>query len=232
MKVTIHQPSYWPWLGLLDKIAKVENLIILDDVAANKASFQYRNQFFCNGSSKNLTLPVNHKLGKKINELHLKNDNWKIDHLNKLRNYYMKAPYFKQIFPEIELLYNSFVGDRAFNFIIETMKYSFSFLNITSDIICSSELESVEVKGDLVLDLCNKVNANIYLSGQGAKQYLNDFQLRKFKENGIDLEWHYFEHPIYPQHNKFNFISGLACLDLFFWNGKNDSREIFWKNIK
>jgi hypothetical protein len=232
MKVTIHQPSYWPWLGLLDKIAKAEKFIILDDVAANKASFQYRNQFFCNGSNKNLTLPVNHRLGKKLNELRLKNDNWKKDHLNKLKNYYLKAPYFNSIFPDIENLYHSFEGDKALEFIFDTMKFSFSFLNITVDTIFSSEMKSNEVKGDLVIDLCNKVNARTYLSGKGAEQYLDDDHLRKFMENGVDLEWHYFEHPIYSQHNKFDFISGLACLDLFFWNGRKNSCEIFWKNIK
>ena len=46
MKVTIYQPTYWPWLGLLDKISKSELFVILDSVNVSKGSFQYRNKFF------------------------------------------------------------------------------------------------------------------------------------------------------------------------------------------
>lgn len=231
MRITIHQPSYWPWLGLLDKIAKVEKYIVMDDVAANKASYQYKNQFFCNGQAKNISLPVNYKTGILINELQFKNDNWKQDHLNKIRNYYLKAPFFKEIYPQLEVLYNSYSDEVVFPFILETMKFSFDILNIKVDIVKSSELPSDLYKGDLVLDLCKKASATTYLSGQGAKIYMTKEQLADFKKDNINLEWHYFKHPVYSQHNKFDFISGLACLDLFFWNGKENSREIFWKKL-
>ena len=69
MKLSIHQPSYWPWLGLLSKIARSDHYIILDDVPANKASYQYRNQFFCNGKEKIITLPVNYHSDTPINQL-------------------------------------------------------------------------------------------------------------------------------------------------------------------
>lgn len=232
MKITIHQPSYWPWLGLLDKIAKVEKYVIMDDVAADKSSFQYRNQFFCDGKSVILTLPVDYKLGKKINELHFKNDTWKMDHLNKLKNYYRKAPYFKEIFPRVEALYFSYNEIDVFPFLLRTMKFAFDMLNIDVDIIKSSDLDSTGKKGDLVLSICKAANAGVYLSGQGARNYLTEEQIGQFEKNKIKLEWHCFELHSYKQNQKFEFVPGLACLDMFFWNGKEKSLELFWKNIK
>lgn len=231
MRVTIHQPSYWAWLGLLDKIAKVDKFVIMDDVAANKASYQYRNQFFCNGKEKILSLPVDYKMGKKLNELHFKNNIWKQDHLGKIKNYYLKSPYFKELYPQIEQLYNDFLGEFAFPFILKTMKFAFEYLGIDVEIIKSSELKSEKEKGDLVIDLCKKAKATTYISGQGAKNYMTKKQIEDFEKNNIILEWHKFEHPVYPQYKKFDFIAGLACLDLFFWNGKDKSREIFWENV-
>ena len=129
-------------------------------------------------------------------------------------------------------MYISYSGKFAFPFIMETMKFAFCYLDINVNVINNSELNSKFDKGDLVLDLCKKTNADIYLSGQGAKNYLTVEQIKKFEKDNIILEWHKFKHPVYPQHKKFDFVSGLACLDLFFWNGKEKSRKILWENVK
>src|SRR5262245_12377367 len=66
MRVSIHQPSYWPWLGQLAKIAKSDRYVFLDSVDAARDDFQYRNLFFCNGQAKFLTLPVNYRMSMPI----------------------------------------------------------------------------------------------------------------------------------------------------------------------
>lgn len=231
MRITIHQPSYWPWLGLLDKIAKAEKYIVLDDVAANKASFQYRNQFLCNGEIKLITLPVDYRLGKSINLLKFTNNSWREEHLNKIRNYYLKTPYFENIFPEIVKLYHSYNNDLAFPFILKTMLFAFEYLNINVDVVTSSQYSSNLSKGELVFDLCHKAKATCYVSGKGAEQYMDEATYRLFENNNIQFEWHHFTHPIYQQHPKFKFVQGLSCLDMFFWLGKENSRKVFWNNI-
>lgn len=232
LRTTIHQPSYWPWLGLLDKIAKVDKYIILDDIAANKSSFQYRNQFYCSGKSKVLSLPVDYRLGKKINELKLKNSTWKYEHLNKLKNYYGKAPFFNEVYSIIEKVYTSYNDIYAFPFIFETMKISFSILGMNPEIIKSSEINSTLSKGDLVLELCVNSGTSVYLSGQGAKNYMTNEQLKQFTETNIELEWHQFEHPTYEQNCKSDFVPGLSCLDFFFWKGVEKGRKMFRENLK
>ncbi len=67
MMVSIHQPSYFPWLGLLDKIEKSNAFIILDTVQFNDNAFQSRNIFLNhNGETQYLSIPVQKKkLSKK-----------------------------------------------------------------------------------------------------------------------------------------------------------------------
>jgi len=231
MKVCIHQPSYWAWLGLLDKIAKSDKFIVLDNVSANKASYQYRNQFFCNGQSKIITLPVNYSMGIKLNDLRFKNNSWKDKHLDKISNYYIKSPYFESIFPEIRRIYDNYQEDLVFPFIWQTMKYLLQIFNIDVDIVFSSSLQSDFHKGELVIDLCKKTNADIYLSGNGGKDYIDNNLLNSFSQNKISVEWHSFNHPVYMQHRSHDFIFGLSSLDILFWNGIDKSRKLFWGNV-
>jgi len=232
MKISIHQPSLFPWLGLLDKIARTESFVFLDDVAANKASYQYRNQFFCTGSSKFISLPVNYSLGIKLNELKYKNNLWADDHLNKLKNYYLKTPFFEEIFAELQLFYAQNKDKEPIEFLIQSMHFSFQLFGINVKTLRSSQIKYYGTKGELVLSICRALNADTYLSGQGAKDYLDDGILNKFRLSGINLEWHSFVHPKYPQHHKFDFVEGLSCLDILFFNGITKSKEIFWNSIK
>ncbi len=54
----------------------------------------------------------------------------------------------------------------------------------------------------------------------------------KFKKENIEIRWQSFKHPRYQQLEKYPFVEGLACLDLFFFQGNKISREIFWENIQ
>ena len=230
MIVAIHQPNYWPWYGLLDKINKVDLFIILDDVPANKSSYQYRNKFYCNGESKWITLPVDYKMGKKINELKFKNFDWINQHLQKLKEYYKVANHFDDFYEDLLNLYST--GDDslyAIDFIVRTMKYTFKIMDIDTNIKFSSEISTNSHKGDMVLDLCVQSKATSYLSGNGAKSYFTEDQLNNFKNYKIDLDWQKFEHPVYQQNSQYSFVSGLSILDCLFWQGKEKSRDLLKK---
>lgn len=232
MKITaIHQPSFFPWLGLLDKIAKSNHFVFLDHVSVNKGSYQYRNLFYCNGLAKFLTLPVNISINKPFNELIFTNNQWEDEHLEKLRNYYRRAHYFQQIFPIIETFYNENKRNTPVDLIINSMNLMFSLYDIKVETELSSKLSCANKKGHMVLEICQKNHTDIYLSGRGAKGYLDDEVLRAFSTSGIGLIWHDFKHPVYNQMNQFAFVNGLSSLDLIFFHGEEKSREIFWNNV-
>lgn len=232
MIVCIHQPSFWPWLGLLNKISNSDIYVILDDVPSNKESNQYRNLFFCNSKAKYLTLPVNYKMGRLIKDLSFKNSCWPYDHINKLSNYYRKAPYFSEIMPHVEIVYNKYSDQKPVNFIIETMKASCRMLNIKTKFIKSSSFNLEGMKDELVYNICLHIGTDVYLSGIGAVRYMNEEIISKFQNVGIRINWQNFEHPQYIQEKSKTFIKGLSCLDLLFWYGIDNSRHIFYQNEK
>ncbi|MFQ5693753.1 MAG: WbqC family protein, partial [Nitrospinota bacterium] len=43
MILAAHQPQYLPWLGYLDKVAKADVFLVLDDVQYKKNEWQNRN---------------------------------------------------------------------------------------------------------------------------------------------------------------------------------------------
>ena len=230
MIVSIHQPGYWPWLGMLDKIAKSDLFILLDNVDVKRNSYQYRNLFYCEGKAKYLSLPVNKSSRERLNKLSFKNYDWRNIHLNKLKSYYSKARYFDELNRELDAMYNE-EWDSPVNFILETMIFAMKYLDIKTEVRRASEFVTNEKKGKLILELCKSVNANVYLSGKGAMSYMQEVADDCWKE-GINILWQEFSHPEYEQLSGFNFVSGLACLDMFFFQGLENSRKIFWENIR
>lgn len=231
MILSIHQPSYWPWLGLLDKIAKSEQFVLLENVDANKASYQTRNIFFYNGEAKFLSLPTNYKLGIKIHELKIKNNKWVNEHTNKLYNYYLRAPFYNEVFPIILDIYEKNKDEEdVIKILWNFMNFTFNLLNIKVSTCFASKLLPEGSRGDLVLDICKKTKTTTYLAGKGSYDYMQNV-ISKFEENKIKIEWHNFRHPIYKQFN-YEFIAGLSVLDILFFTGIEKTREIFWNNVK
>src|SRR3990167_2201771 len=59
--VSINQPHYFPWLGLLDKIYRSDVFIILDSVQYSRHGFQNRTLYSTEKGPRYLTVPVRSK---------------------------------------------------------------------------------------------------------------------------------------------------------------------------
>ena len=104
----------------------------------------------------------------------------------------------------------------------------FEILEIKKKIYFSSDLKAAGEKNSLLINLVKKVDGKIYLSGPGAKNYL---ETSMFQKSGIDVVWNTFDHPVYNQlHN--GFIEGLSILDLLFNYGPDNIRDCLNKNYK
>lgn len=226
MIVSIHQPSYFPWLGLLDKIAKSDTFILLDNVQLVKGTFQYRNQFFCNGKSKILTLPIDYHLGDFFIDIIFKDYEWINKHLDLLRNYYCKTPYFNTVYADLVDLYKGFIGKTFIDVLSESILFCMDKLGVKSRFLFSSEIGYEGKKGEMVLDLCKRIHANKYLAGMGSRNYMLEM-IPIFESNGIEVIWHNFTHPIYVQEKKYPFVEGLSAIDMFMFYGYEGSRQIF-----
>lgn len=224
--VAIHQPGYFPWLGYLHKAARCDRFVVLDDVAANKAGYQYRNTFYCDGKAKFLTLPVNYRLGIRLDQLEFKRDDWRDEHLDRLRNYYLKAPAFEEVFPLIQGVIGDRRAERPLDVMLASMRFLFESFGLSPELSASSELGGSGHKGELVLSICEAVGAATYVSGRGAMEYMDESLLRRFDDARIRVEWLDFEHPVYPQADGRPFVPGLSAVDLLFFAGVDAARDV------
>ena len=217
MMFAIHQPCYFPWLGLLHKIACSDVLIVLDDVQLSDSAFQHRNQFLTNdGKVKYLTVPFVKRSYREVpfKDLQIADTTWGTKHSNFLLNNYKKHPFFDQIYPAIQPLFQKQTYF-LFDVVMESMGISMALFEIETKLTMQSQTnyDRVAKKEDLVLQLLKAANAKCYLSARGAQAYQDD---AFFELEGIVLEYLNFSHPTYTQKNSEEFISGLSCLDLLF----------------
>ncbi len=228
MIFSIHQPSYFPWLGLLHKIASSDVFIVLDDVQLSDSAFQHRNLFLTNdGKAKYLSIPfVKDKyLETKFKDLLIADESWASKHSNFLINNYKKHKFFDCIYPLIQPIFLK-KTNFLFDIVMESIDLSMRCFEIKTKVLMQSQLnyDTNSKKSDLVLSLLKTVNASNYLSGRGAEAYQNRLS---FDKAGIKLFYQNFLHPIYQQKNSKQFVSGLSCLDLLFNLGNiNAMKEI------
>jgi hypothetical protein len=224
--LSIHQPSYFPWLGLLDKISKSSVFMVMDEVQLLERGFQHRNLFLdVDGATRFLTIPFVRKdyVNKPLRELQIASATWRRKHLNFLRNSYRKHPYAEEIMPRIESFYAGdypLLGDA----LVASMRLSLDLFGIDTKIVFQSEMDYDRSlrRGELVVALARAAGASCYLSGTGAQAYLDESAF------GADLKLRYnhFEHPVYAQKRAPKFQSGLACLDVLLNLGMQGARAL------
>jgi len=100
-----------------------------------------------------------------------------------------------------------------------------NYLIIKIEIINSKLLYLTNNKNERLIVACIKLNASNYLSGPGAKDYLN---LSLFENKGIEVDWmDYSDYPHYNQNSK-EFEYFVSIIDLLFNEGKGSRK--FLKN--
>lgn len=215
MIVSINQPAYLPWLGYFHRIAKSDLHIVLDHVQFEKNSFTNRNKVRTAQGSTWLTVPVATK-GKfgnlPINELEIADDRWRAKHWQTLKMNYSRGAHFRAHADFFEAIYASEwrklddLMDRITTYVLREA------LRIEAKVVRSSTLKARGTKSELVLNLCREVGANAYLSGPLGRNYLDE---SSFREAGIEVRYHDYAHPVYPQVYA-GFEPYMAIVDLLF----------------
>jgi hypothetical protein len=193
--------------------------IIEDSVFLETKGFIRRNLIKGTNGQIWLTVPEEHVgIQIPINEVRIStfnNSEWKKKHWLSIKYNYCKAPFwgaykdfFEQAYSEewINLL------DLNMHFINGIR----SFLQIETPIVLSSTLHASGKKSDLIVAQCKELGATTFLSGIGAKSYL---QVEKFEEQGIKVVFQDFQHPIYRQMYG-EFVPNLSAIDYLFCVGQ------------
>jgi hypothetical protein len=202
MIVSIMQPAYLPWLGYFERIAMSDLHIVLDHVAIDansKTKFANRNKIRTPEGWCWLTVPLKSK-GKHgelfLNQVEIGDDaKWAQKHWGTLRVNYARAPHFAAHKEFFEGVFARSWG-KLDDLLRETTGYLRSSLNLQTPIVFSSELAVEGQKDELILNLCRKVGATTYISGPFGRDYLDE---AAFQNEKIEIVYHEYEHPTYPQ---------------------------------
>lgn len=224
-KVAILQSNYLPWKGVFDMMHQVDTFVFLEDVQYTEHDWRNRNRIMTKDGVKWVTVPVNHKIGQKINEARINEKmNWQRKHYNSFQMNYAKAPFFKQYKWILEDLYIDKQWTKISDFNIYAIKLIAKELNIVTEFINSSYVKGDGKKDDRIVEICKKLNATEYLSGPAAKSYIKP---EKFENANIKLEYIKYNYPRYKQlHEPFNHF--VTILDLLF-NCGLDSPYYIWE---
>ena len=87
MKVAIHQPEHFPYLGFFEKMKQADLFVILDDVQYKKNNWQNRNKFLNkNNVEEFFSVQVEKEATKKlINEVNVVEGPWRKKTIKKLQ---------------------------------------------------------------------------------------------------------------------------------------------------
>ncbi|SHJ93539.1 WbqC-like protein family protein [Nocardiopsis flavescens] len=216
VRVAIHQPHYLPWLGMVDKLDRCDRFVVLDTVQFERRGWQNRNYVAGRGRPVLLTVPVAQGsredliLDKAIDN----SQKWRSKHFKALAEHcYPKTPYWNDYKEEIARLYETEWDDLA-GLAIATTRMVMRGFGIDTPVLRASEIGDFPGhKSELLAQICTKTGADVLLSGDGARDYLDPRVLMRY---GIDVEWQGFRHPVYRQHQREadDFAPRLSALDL------------------
>lgn len=230
MIVAAHQPHYMPWLGYLDKLAKADLFVVMDDLQYEPQNFQNRQRMKLANGAQWLTVPLERGsqadriCDKKIENGGSRRQHWQHRHWQSLELSYRRAPHWDRYADELRGVFaHAWVSLLELD--MKMLDLARRWLEIDTPVIRASKLGLTGQKTDRIIDLCKKTDARCYLSGGGGStEYLD---VERIGRAGIGLIWQHFNHPRYPQ--RFDaFASHLGFLDLVL-NCGPQSRDILFE---
>ena len=225
-KIAILQSNYLPWKGVFDMINRVDIFVFLEDVQYTEHDWRNRNKIKTQHGSKWITVPIinSGRGGQMIYQAETnKKINWQRKHYNSFQINYAKAPFFKHYKWIIDDLYIKHEWDKISDFNIYAIKLISKELGIDTKFVNSLDIQTKFLKDDKVIEICNKLEGDYYLSGPSAKDYIIP---EKFNKNNITLEYINYEYPEYKQLFE-PFDHYVTVLDLLF-NVGTDAPYYIW----
>jgi len=220
----IMQPTHLPWIGYFDLIDQVDRFLFLDSVQFSKRSWQQRNRVKSHSEAVWLTVPVLSK-GRRdqtIAEVEIDPEAaFHLKHLKTISHLYAKAPFFEHYFEDFSSVLEK-EHRQLSELNIELIQWFCEALGIETEMGKTTDLDVEGSKAELLIDICHSVGANVYLSAEGSRTYIDENN--QFQAQGIGLEYHAYSHPEYKQLHG-DFLPYLSVLDLLFNEGP-DSLEI------
>ena len=226
MLVTIHQPEHLPWLGFLHKASKADVLVLLDSVQFRKNYYQNRNRVRTSEGAAWVTVPVltRGNSEQRIDEVRINtagSPRWREKYWGTFEQAYRRSTFWDEysdairtaLYAETELLSELNIQ------LIETL---FRAFDLKVRMVRASTIAVDGTRSDLLAAICKHLGATAYLSGVSGRDYLD---VSLFRSAGIDVRFHEFHHPIYPQRFE-PFLPAMSSVDLLLNHGPESGRML------
>lgn len=225
MKLGIMQPYFFPYIGYWQLLNYVDTYVVYDDIEYTKKGWINRNRFLSNGKATVFSIPIK----KDSDHLFVKdryvadsfyNDRRKI--LRKIEGSYRKAPFFNDVYPFIEEVFD-FKDNNLFAYVFNSIVKVKEYLGIDTEIFISSKVNDFTgFKGaDKVLNICKFLNSSHYINPIGG---LGLYDKDEFVQQGINLNFLKSNAVEYPQFNN-EFIANLSMIDVLMFNSPGQIKE-------
>jgi WbqC-like protein family len=223
--IAIMQPTYLPWIGYFGMIDRADVFVYLDTVQFARRSWQQRNRIKTANGPQMLTVPV-HKKGardQKIADVLVDGDSHFAEkHLRAIEHALSKAPFFKDYSKELFAILQAGHPKLA-DLNIALITWLAEALQISCRFLRSSEIDAEGAKADLLANICERLDGDVYISAPGSHDYIDTSDA--FDSHGITVTYHRYEHPSYPQLYG-SFEPYMSAVDLLFNVGPRSLEHI------
>ncbi len=220
MKLAIMQPYFFPYIGYFQLVNAVDEFVVYDNIKYTKKGWINRNRILSNNEDEFLTIPIKkgsdslYIVERELSASFIK-DKEKI--LRKVVETYRNAPYFSEAFQLFEQCLNYSETNNLFSFIYNSIKKILEYLEISTKLTISSQIEQGEanLKGqDRVLNICRIMNTDVYINPIGGMLLYNK---QEFAEKGVSLKFIKTGNVEYCQLGDI-FHPNLSILDVIMFN--------------
>lgn len=226
------QPGYLPWLGCFDQMRRVDLFLFADQLPFSRSGWVHRNRVLGPNGAFWLRLPyvLGHR-GEAIDQVLLGRSPWRRGLERSLRQAYAPSPHAAD---EIDRLLAALpeAPERVAEVSIASIVHLAERLGITTPTVRSSALDLEGRYRGIATDQASPSHQILgYLQELGADRLLEGASGRSFldvdllRSHGIEVEFHDYVHPVYPQLHP-GFTSHLSALDLLLTHGPSQAQAI------
>lgn len=233
-RVVISQSMYFPWVGMLEQVRLGDVFVHYDDVQFTRG-FYNRVQVKSSRGPQWITVPLRDQhRGQHINQVLIdERADWRSQHRDILRQAYLKSPFCDDMLALVDRVYEMPATTLA-----DVSRASLMALADYYDLVGknnyvdSMSLGICGASSQRLLDIMLAVQGNIYITGHGARNYL-DHQL--FERSGIAVQYMQYRCIPYLQLHG-DFTPYVTALDLVANCGQDgvrviQSESINWKEF-
>lgn len=226
MIVAVHQPTFFPWLGLFAKIAKSDVFVVLDDAAPPRGGSSWLNRVRLRvaGEARWVTAPIDRTRhgDTSIAEVFFAGLPWRARLSRTLDLNYRGSDYYES---EREWLGEliQFHSNRLVSFNLHAIReIAARVIPVVPRIVLASDFAVESSSTQRLVELVEAVGGTTYLAGDGAEGYQN---VDLFHMKGVDVRYNSFIPRPYPQ-GGLEFMPGLSVIDALLHLGVPKTAEM------